>query len=439
MKYPNIYACIFKDNRMICLDYTYLDVQNDSLPPNSTGVFDSYIDLPSDYDEIKYYLNYSLYSLDGEGNLPPNIPIFSKQNYNGFSRSTTALDVFVIDPNDDRCNLLVDYGDGSTMNWEGNFNSGYNANVQHSFEFDGQYLVKAKAKDGNNLETDWSELINASISPSTVPKIIHSDLDSAHYKKSYFAQLVASGGIKPYSWQITNGLLPNDLVLNSSTGQIVGLPTVSGFFNFTVMLTDAGTPSMSDTSSFNIYVINNRPVITSDDTLTTYTNTSITYVASANDLDGNSITFDFINYPTWLSKTNSTLYGTTPDTSIETSFTVIATDGALSDTLNVIILVKERTSVIYQSIITYSYSLYPNYPNPFNPNTIIKVSVPALSDALITIYDINGRLVKTIYNGNLKSGFHEFEWKANSIPSGTYFIKFQTASFSRITKCLLLK
>jgi hypothetical protein len=206
-----------------------------------------------------------------------------------------------------------------------------------------------------------------------------------------------------------------------------------------VKLTDSGTPSISDTSSFNIYVINNRPVITSDDTLNTYTNTTITYVASANDLDGNSITFDFINYPTWLSKTNSTLYGTTPDNTLETLFSLIATDGELSDTLNVTILVKEQTSVFNQNILTYSYSLYPNYPNPFNPNTTIKVSVPRLSDALITIYDINGRLVKTIYNGNLKPGFHEFKWKVNKIPSGTYFIKFQTENFSSINNCLLLK
>jgi hypothetical protein len=187
VKYPNIYACIFKDNRMISLDYTYVDVQNDSLPPISTGVFDSYIDLPSNYDEIKYYLNYSLYSLDGEGNLPPNIPIFSHTNYKGFTRSNTIFDIFVIDANGDRCDLLVDYGDDSVMNWEGSFTSGYNTRVQHPFEFDGQYYIKAKTRDGDNLETNWSGSINTIISPSTVPLIIHSDLDSAHYKKSYFA------------------------------------------------------------------------------------------------------------------------------------------------------------------------------------------------------------------------------------------------------------
>ena len=133
------------------------------------------------------------------------------------------------------------------------------------------------------------------------------------------------------------------------------------------------------------------------------------------------------------------MYGTTPDSSLETSFTLIATDGELSDTLDVIVLVEEQTSVNDQSILTESYSLYPNYPNPFNPNTKVKVNVPNLSDAIISIYDVNGRAVKSIFRGKLNPGIHEFVWNAIDMPSGTYFIKFQTANFSHINKCLLLK
>jgi hypothetical protein len=439
VKFPKIFACILKDNKMIALDYTYLDVQNDSLPPNSEGIFDSYIDLPSSYDEIKYYITYSLYSLNGSGNLPPNIPIFPNSVYSGFTRTETELKVFIIDPDDDRCDLLVDYGDGVEPNWQSNLVSGVEAMVQNSYKSDGQYIARAKVKERNNPESEWSDPIIVNISSSTSPQIINAKLNSAQFKKNYTGQLQASGGIKPYQWKVIAGSLPNDLILNSSTGQITGYPKASGLFNFTITLIDAGIPSVSDTSSFSINVFNNSPVITSDDTLIAFTNSEITYNASANDPDENLITFDFFNYPAWLSKTNRTLHGITPDTSSEASFRLIATDGELSDTLNVIIIVKEQTFINNQNGSSYCYTLFPNYPNPFNPYTMIKVSVPKLAEAMVNIYDINGRLVNTVYNGWLKPGFHEFEWKADKIPSGTYFIKFQSADFSQIIKCSLIK
>lgn len=439
MKYVQIYACVLKDNKMLCNDYTFLDVQNDSLPPHSSGVFDSYIDLPTDYDEIKYYLNYSLYSLDGSGNLPPNKPIFTEQQYNSASRTNISFDIFVIDPNGDWPDLLVDFVDGSSMNWEGSFYSGYNATIQHVFSSDGQFQVKAKSKDSGNLETDWSESVFVNISQSTSPQLVQSDLDSAQYKNSYSAQLSAAFGILPYTWQVSNGALPDGLTLNSSNGHISGVPTKSGDFEFTVTLTDAGTPSLSDDCSFSIFVINNYPVITSDDSVNTFTNTQITYVASATDPDGNSLTYNFINYPSWMLKTSTTLYGVTPNTPLDTSFSVIATDGELNDTLVVNLIVNEQTSIKSQKSIPNSYSLYPNYPNPFNPQTNIKIGLPKETDLSIYIYDLNGRIVTKIYEGKLNPGYHNFKWNAFDKPSGTYLIKLQSSAFSKVSKCLLIR
>ncbi|MBN1188097.1 MAG: putative Ig domain-containing protein [Bacteroidales bacterium] len=439
MKYVQIYACVLKDNKMLCNDYTFLDVQNDSLPPNSSGVFDSYIDLPTNYDEIKYYLNYSLYSLNGSGNLPPNKPIFTENNYSGSSRENISFDLFVIDPNGNWPDLLLDYGDGSTMNWEGSFYSGYNAGVEHAFATGGQFIIKAKSKDNSALETDWSENVTVDIVQSTTPQLIQSDLDSAKYKNYYSKQLGASNGILPYSWQVTNGSLPDGLNLNISSGLISGQPTKSGNFDFTVTVSDAGTPSLSDESVFDLFVINHTPVITSDDTVNTFTNTQITYVASATDLDGNTITYDFINYSSWLSKTNSTLFGTSPSIAMDTSFSVIATDGELSDTLKVNLIVNEQTSVLSQNMIPKSYALFPNFPNPFNPQTNIKIALPKETDLKIYIYSLSGRIVKKVFEGQLNPGFHNFVWNANDQPSGTYFIKVQSTSFSKVSKCLLLK
>jgi len=442
MRFPKIFACIFKDSKMVCTDFTYLDVQNDSLPANSSGVFDSYIDLPSNYDEVKYYLRYALYSLDGSGNLPPNKPIFTENSYSGSSRENIPFDIFVIDPNGNSPDLLLDYGDGSTMNWEGSFYSGYNAGVEHAFTTDGQFIIKAKSKDNSSLETEWSENVTVDIVQSTTPLLVQSDLDSAIYKNNYSEQLGASNGIHPYSWQVTNGLLPDGLNLNISSGLISGQPTKSGNFEFTVTVSDAGTPSLSDESVFDIFVINHTPAITSDDTVNTFTNTQITYVASATDLDGNTIIYDFINYPSWLSKTNSTLFGTSPSIAMDTSFSVIATDGELSDTLKVNLIVNEQTSVLSQNMIPKSYSLLSNFPNPFNPTTTITYTLPNCEHVKLIVYNLAGQKVKTLVD-NTQVGTKSVTWNGKDetgvqMASGIYYYKLEADSYQETKKMVLL-
>ncbi len=439
MKFPEVFACIFKDSKMVCTDFTYLDVQNDSLPANSSKVFDSYINLPSNYDEIKYYLRYSLYSLDGSGNLPPNKPIFTENSYSGLSRKNMSFDVFVIDPNGNSPDLLLDYDDGSPMNWVGSYYSGYNASITHAFATYGEYKLKAKLKDNNSLETDWSEIVIADITESTKPKLIQTDLDSAIYKNNYSKQLSASSGIPPYTWLVTDGFLPDGLNLNLSNGIISGLPTKSDNFDFNITIKDAGIPSLSDEVGFRIFVKNNCPVIISGDTVNTFTNTPTTYVASATDREGNAITYDFMNYPSWLIKTNNTLSGTSPNMAMDTTFLLIASDGELSDTVKIELIVNNKTSVLLLNSIPESYSLFPSYPNPFNPQTNIRIGLPKETDLLIAIYNTDGRLVKKIYKGDLKPGFHDFTWNAVDQPSGTYFIKVQSKFFSKVAKCLLLK
>ena len=70
----------------------------------------------------------------------------------------------------------------------------------------------------------------------------------------YSATLGATGGTTPYTWSVTNGLLPSGLSLNSATGAITGTPTVVGTFNFTVQVADAGSPQQSATQPLTIAI-----------------------------------------------------------------------------------------------------------------------------------------------------------------------------------------
>jgi hypothetical protein len=100
------------------------------------------------------------------------------------------------------------------------------------------------------------------------------------------------------------------------------------------------------------------------------------------------------------------------------------------------------------SEIPKQFNLYQNYPNPFNPTTKIKFDLPksnlTLSEAKglsvkLTVYDILGREAATLVNEQLKPGSYEVEWNASNDPSGVYFYKLISGSFSQTKKLVLIK
>ena len=77
---------------------------------------------------------------------------------------------------------------------------------------------------------------------------------------------------------------------------------------------------------------------------------------------------------------------------------------------------------------TIDFTLNGNYPNPFNPTTTISFNVPAIQEINVTIYDVLGREVKTLFNGEVKPGTINLTWdgKSNqnvSVGSGVYIYK----------------
>ncbi len=85
------------------------------------------------------------------------------------------------------------------------------------------------------------------------------------------------------------------------------------------------------------------------------------------------------------------------------------------------------------------YALHHNYPNPFNPNTTIEYTLPKQANIIITIYNLLGEHVATLINQNQDTGYHKCIWNAEDQPSGVYFYKLQTESFTQVKKMLLLR
>ena len=89
--------------------------------------------------------------------------------------------------------------------------------------------------------------------------------------------------------------------------------------------------------------------------------------------------------------------------------------------------------------IPYAYALFSNYPNPFNAATTIKYNLPNSADVTIEIYDILGRRVKTLVQGEQQAGYHQVTWNAPDKSSGIYFYQIQAGDFIETKRMLLLK
>ncbi len=86
-----------------------------------------------------------------------------------------------------------------------------------------------------------------------------------------------------------------------------------------------------------------------------------------------------------------------------------------------------------------AFALGQNYPNPFNPTTNISFTLPEQSFVSLKVYDIVGREVATLVNGEQTPGYKSVTWNASNVPSGMYFYRLQTKEFTQTRKLLLLK
>ncbi len=103
------------------------------------------------------------------------------------------------------------------------------------------------------------------------------------------------------------------------------------------------------------------------------------------------------------------------------------------------IIVDHPTSINDMAGIPKKFNLLPNYPNPFNPQTTIRFAVPKRSFVKINVYDVNGKRVNNLFSGIKNPGYFSLTWDATGFPSGMYFIKMDTDTFTSVKKCILVK
>jgi hypothetical protein len=90
------------------------------------------------------------------------------------------------------------------------------------------------------------------------------------------------------------------------------------------------------------------------------------------------------------------------------------------------------------------FSLEQNYPNPFNPATTIRFTIAAKTDVKLRVYDVLGRLVKTLMRGEMNPGSHDVVWGGTDdagriVAGGIYFVMLQAGVFTQVRSMHFLK
>jgi|TARA_B100001146_G_scaffold93662_1_gene82992 hypothetical protein len=91
-----------------------------------------------------------------------------------------------------------------------------------------------------------------------------------------------------------------------------------------------------------------------------------------------------------------------------------------------------------------SYALYNAYPNPFNPVTTLHYVLPEDAMVNITIYNMMGRIVKSMVNSEQNAGYKLVQWNATNdasqpVGAGLYLYSMQAGEFRKTKKMVLLK
>ena len=91
-----------------------------------------------------------------------------------------------------------------------------------------------------------------------------------------------------------------------------------------------------------------------------------------------------------------------------------------------------------------SYRFLNNYPNPFNPSTVITFEIPQSENVSLKVFNINGQLIRTLTNENLPAGKYEKAWDGKNeigkeVSSGIYIYRLSAGKYDRSARMVLMK
>jgi flagellar hook assembly protein FlgD len=90
-------------------------------------------------------------------------------------------------------------------------------------------------------------------------------------------------------------------------------------------------------------------------------------------------------------------------------------------------------------IVPGAFGILQNYPNPFNGSTSISYSIKSRGHVTISMYNIVGQRIGTLFDGETEAGEHKMTWDARTFPSGVYFARLESGGRRETIKMVVLK
>jgi len=323
-----------------------------------------------------------------------------------------------------------------------------------------------------------NQTISVTIYPINDPPYFTSIPDTLSLEDDVYSYTVTASDIDEDSLSFNAAVIPEWLTFVSVIGLLTGIPTNDevGYHDITLTVTDSIVVNPVE-QSFILHVenVNDPPVIILPESFSfqqyssstydfteyvwdidnTYEELLLTWLGNDNieiAFDDWLITFSS-NNPEWTGfeeitftvddGENVIIYRSSNETksSLKNTERILQPDrDEVSDMVTVFCEEVESEEIL----IPTKTELCGNYPNPFNPETIISFGLKEDSHVILHIYNIKGQLVTTLLNENLLAGYHKILWSGKNsngeqVASGLYLYRMTTEDFSKIKKMLFLK
>jgi hypothetical protein len=104
------------------------------------------------------------------------------------------------------------------------------------------------------------------------------------------------------------------------------------------------------------------------------------------------------------------------------------------------IKVKNITNHIYEEFsFPQTITLYPNYPNPFNPSTTMEITLPTANHVMLKVYNFLGQELETLVDDRMVAGRNYVRWDASQYAGGVYFARLTAGDYITYQKLMLIK
>ena len=137
---------------------------------------------------------------------------------------------------------------------------------------------------------------------------------------------------------------------------------------------------------------------------------------------------------------------------VDTSFTVFFRPDSVADYNGILTIVSEDYEITVpltgrgvvlgvdeDTEVVYEFGLHGAYPNPFNSVTTVQYDIARSTRLNLSVYDVNGRLVESLFDGTATLGFHCLTWDASRLSSGLYLVRMDVGERHYYTKVALVK